>query len=139
MTHSLSNALLTPDYSPGAEYRIARIDESQCIGCTRCIQACPVDTIVGAAKLMHTVIAAECIGCRHCLPPCPVDCIDLVEPTQGWTEDKAELAHRRYVARQQRLQQHTTPATKPAQDTRKAEIAAAVARSKAKKLARRHD
>lgn len=137
----MSHATLEPDYQPDADYRIARIDESRCIGCTRCIQACPVDAIVGAAKLMHTVIAAECIGCRHCLPPCPVDCIDLVEPAQGWTAHKAELAQRRYEARQQRLQQ---PADKmitrqPAQDARKAEIAAAVARAKAKKAARHHD
>lgn len=60
--------------------RLALIDESRCIGCTLCIQACPVDAIVGAAKLMHTVIADECTGCELCLPPCPVDCIDLVEP-----------------------------------------------------------
>lgn len=57
---------------------IARIDEANCIGCTLCIQACPVDAIVGAAKVMHTVIAAQCTGCELCLPPCPVDCIELV-------------------------------------------------------------
>src|SRR5512142_2183457 len=57
---------------------VAVIDEAICIGCTKCIQACPVDAIVGAAKRMHTVIAAECTGCELCLPPCPVDCIDLV-------------------------------------------------------------
>lgn len=58
---------------------VAVIDEAACIGCTLCIQACPVDAIVGAAKRMHTVIAAECTGCRLCIPPCPVDCIALVE------------------------------------------------------------
>lgn len=57
---------------------MALIDETTCIGCTKCIQACPVDAIVGAPKLMHTVIAAECTGCELCLPPCPVDCITLV-------------------------------------------------------------
>lgn len=57
---------------------IAIIDESSCIGCTLCIKACPVDAIVGAAKLMHTVIAEECTGCELCVAPCPVDCIDLV-------------------------------------------------------------
>jgi electron transport complex protein RnfB len=56
---------------------VAVIDESLCIGCTLCIQACPVDAILGAPKFMHTVIAAECTGCELCLPPCPVDCIRL--------------------------------------------------------------
>jgi electron transport complex protein RnfB len=59
------------------EKSIAVIDEQACIGCTLCIQACPVDAILGAAKYMHTVIASECTGCELCLPPCPVDCIAL--------------------------------------------------------------
>jgi electron transport complex protein RnfB len=54
---------------------IALIKEQECIGCTLCLQACPVDAIIGAAKQMHVVIAAECTGCERCLPPCPVDCI----------------------------------------------------------------
>jgi electron transport complex protein RnfB len=58
---------------------VAIIREDECIGCTLCIQACPVDAIVGAAKQMHTVIESECTGCELCLPPCPVDCIDMVE------------------------------------------------------------
>jgi len=57
---------------------VAVIREDECIGCTKCIQACPVDAIVGAAKQMHTVIASECTGCDLCVPPCPVDCIDMV-------------------------------------------------------------
>jgi electron transport complex protein RnfB len=57
---------------------LAVIDEQTCIGCTLCIQACPVDAIVGSAKQMHTVIASECTGCELCLPPCPVDCITMV-------------------------------------------------------------
>jgi electron transport complex protein RnfB len=58
---------------------VAVIDEQRCIGCTLCIQACPVDAILGAAKHMHTVIEAECTGCELCVEPCPVDCIDMVE------------------------------------------------------------
>jgi electron transport complex protein RnfB len=56
---------------------VAWIDEPACIGCTKCIQACPVDAIVGASKFMHTVITAQCTGCELCIPPCPVDCIDM--------------------------------------------------------------
>jgi Na+-translocating ferredoxin:NAD+ oxidoreductase subunit B len=57
---------------------VAFIDEGACIGCTKCIQACPVDAIVGASRAMHTVIAAECTGCELCIPPCPVDCIVML-------------------------------------------------------------
>jgi len=57
---------------------VAVIDEKNCIGCTLCIQACPVDAILGSAKHMHTIIEDECTGCELCLPPCPVDCIDMV-------------------------------------------------------------
>ncbi len=60
---------------------LAFIDEARCIGCTLCIQACPVDAIVGSAKQMHTVIAAECTGCELCVAPCPVDCI-VMEPIE---------------------------------------------------------
>ncbi len=62
---------------PPAGRQVAIIDETQCIGCTHCLGACPVDAIVGAHQLMHTVIAAECTGCELCIAPCPVDCIDL--------------------------------------------------------------
>jgi H+/Na+-translocating ferredoxin:NAD+ oxidoreductase subunit B len=57
---------------------LALIDEEVCIGCTKCIQACPVDAIVGASKLMHTILVDECTGCELCIPPCPVDCIAMV-------------------------------------------------------------
>ena len=65
---------------------VAVIIEDTCIGCTLCIQACPVDAIVGSAKHMHTVIASECTGCELCLPPCPVDCIVMV-PIESTPED----------------------------------------------------
>jgi electron transport complex protein RnfB len=61
---------------------VAYIDEATCIGCTKCITACPVDAILGAGKRMHTVIADLCTGCELCLPPCPVDCITM-EPVQA--------------------------------------------------------
>lgn len=64
-----------------APAQVAYIREAECIGCTKCIQACPVDAIVGAAKLMHTVISDECTGCDLCVAPCPVDCIEMRPPT----------------------------------------------------------
>ena len=87
---------------------MAVIDERVCIGCTLCIEACPVDAIVGAAQLMHTVIAAECTGCRLCLPPCPVDCIAMVESGETWTHAerrrRAGQYRRRHTARVARLE-----------------------------------
>lgn len=77
---------------------IVRIDEQTCIGCTLCIQACPVDAILGAAKHMHTVIESECTGCNLCIPPCPVDCIhifDVLPTTRNWV---AELPDVEFVA-----------------------------------------
>lgn len=80
---------------------VAVIDEQHCIGCTKCLPACPVDAIAGAAKHMHTVIASECTGCGLCLAPCPVDCIALL-PLQPWTgamlHEKTALADRRHEA-----------------------------------------
>ena len=87
----------------------AFIDESSCIGCTFCIQACPVDAIAGAAKQMHTVITTECTGCELCIAPCPMDCIRMI-PIQGKNaQDQhtkkaaADLARTRYQFRLQRL------------------------------------
>ncbi|MCM2971495.1 electron transport complex subunit RsxB [Larsenimonas suaedae] len=89
--------------------QVAVIREDECIGCTKCIKACPVDAIVGASKQMHTVIEPECTGCELCIAPCPVDCIDLIiDPAwQGcateheqrtFLDSRAELARRRYEA-----------------------------------------
>ncbi len=69
---------LNDEHGEHTEKTVAIIDEQTCIGCTLCIQACPVDAILGAAKQMHTVIESECTGCDLCLPPCPVDCILMV-------------------------------------------------------------
>ena len=83
----------------------AVIDEALCIGCYKCVTACPVDAIVGAAKLMHTVIASDCTGCELCLEPCPVDCIDLVEVnTQKLNQPKLRQQFKtRYTRHQSRL------------------------------------
>lgn len=71
-------AALNPAHMPPLSSSVARIREDECIGCTKCIQACPTDAIFGAAKRMHSIIEAECNGCDLCVDPCPVDCIDLV-------------------------------------------------------------
>lgn len=84
---------------------VAVIDEQRCIGCTLCIQACPVDAIVGAAKLMHTVIADACTGCELCIPPCPVDCIRLEETRETDPAVTAAAAARlRYESHNLRLE-----------------------------------
>lgn len=89
---------------------VAFIDESLCIGCTLCIQACPVDAIAGAAKQMHTIITDLCTGCDLCVAPCPVDCIAMVEITPGktgwdaWSQAEAEEARKRHDFRALRLQ-----------------------------------
>lgn len=69
---------LDPECGVETPPQVALIDEDACIGCTKCIQACPVDAIVGANKLMHTVVADLCTGCELCMAPCPVDCIAMV-------------------------------------------------------------
>lgn len=86
--------------------QIAFIREAECIGCTKCIQACPVDAIVGAAKQMHTVITAECTGCELCVAPCPVDCIDilpLAEPAASAQRQRADQFRERFEFRNARL------------------------------------
>jgi len=93
---------------PAKAPAVAVIDEQACIGCTLCIEACPVDAIVGAARLMHTVIAAECTGCRLCVPPCPVDCIAMIETGETWTHEerlrRSGQYRRRYEARTVRIE-----------------------------------
>lgn len=90
----------------GAEQALtaALIDEELCIGCTLCIQACPVDCIVGAPTRMHTVIASQCTGCELCIPPCPMDCIAMVpvQPPRTWTQADADAARHRYLDRNRR-------------------------------------
>ena len=97
---------------------VAVIESKACIGCTLCIQACPVDAIVGASKQMHVVLNDWCTGCDLCIPPCPVDCITMVSVTDektgwdAWTEDQAKLAKDRYESRQKRLEREELDNTK---------------------------
>ena len=86
---------------------LARIVEADCIGCTKCIQASPVDAIVGAAKLMHTVVADDCTGCELCVAACPVDCIVLLPmpPEQAADPVHADAARANFQRREARLEQ----------------------------------
>jgi Na+-translocating ferredoxin:NAD+ oxidoreductase subunit B len=83
---------------------VVRIDETRCIGCARCLDACPVDAIVGAQALMHTVVEPWCIGCDLCLPACPVDCIEVVAPRAAWSDAERRAAGERGRKRRDRLQ-----------------------------------
>jgi len=144
-------------YKPKA---LAVIDENVCIGCTLCIQACPVDAILGASKQMHTVIASECTGCELCLAPCPVDCISM-EPLSLSKlaatlplKEAADIARERHMFRLSRLARdkqeqsqrraqrtaNANTAGSPAADAvKKAVIAAAMARVKAQQAVRAAD
>ena len=128
---------------------IVKIREDECIGCTKCIQACPVDAIIGASKQMHTILSDICNGCELCLPPCPVDCIDIIntpEPDAATKQSNANLWRERYQQRnerlaheqQQRLQKHEQAklghGNSQSIADRKAAIAAAVTRRKQKSV-----
>jgi Na+-translocating ferredoxin:NAD+ oxidoreductase subunit B len=101
---------LSADCGTEGPRSVAFIDEDWCIGCTLCIEACPVDAIVGSNKRMHTVIESDCTGCELCLPVCPVDCILLENASAqatgwaAWSEAQAQSARTRYAWHQQRTQ-----------------------------------
>ncbi|GEN24629.1 (4Fe-4S)-binding protein [Halomonas cupida] len=110
----LTGRPVQPLEQPAQSPLTAWIREDECIGCTKCIQACPVDAILGAAKQMHTVITSECTGCELCVAPCPVDCIDLLPhpgwqattsdiERQAWLDERADNGRKRFTARNQRL------------------------------------
>ena len=133
---------LDPDCGREAPRSLAVIDEAACIGCALCLQACPVDAIVGAAKRMHVVIAEHCTGCELCLPVCPVDCIALVGASgertgwDAWDAPSAATARQRYARHAARL-----GAPRPAdgvadRPARSETVAAAVARARAERTAR---
>lgn len=151
---------LDPEHGVEGPRTVACIREAECIGCTNCLQACPVDAILGSAKRMHTVIANECSGCDLCVAPCPVDCIDMLPlesppytAEREWQElrkratqyrarydynlarkarDKAADEERR--AARAALAQRTQASTPDAASDAKAAIAAALERVKAKKV-----
>lgn len=127
--------------------RVAFIRENECIGCTKCIQACPVDAIIGSAKQMHTILKTECTGCGLCVAPCPTDCIDIFDIKKP--NYQPQRARQQYFNRQARLQQtknieHKDPinlnlipenyANAPSEQTKiLSEIEAALSRVKSRK------
>jgi H+/Na+-translocating ferredoxin:NAD+ oxidoreductase subunit B len=128
--------------------RVALIDEVRCIGCTLCIQACPVDAIVGAPKLMHTVVTELCSGCDLCVAPCPVDCIDMVPATGAdatWDRARADAARERFERRLARLARQRRESTErlaaralrakkdPTAEKKRAIIQAAIERARARR------
>jgi electron transport complex protein RnfB len=147
--HKLA-ALLNREFKPlnlqfGVEkpMEIAVIDEQTCIGCTLCIEACPVDAIIGASKQMHTVITACCTGCELCIPPCPVDCIRMIPAAHPvWSQQDADAARERFNLRnlrvqceqQEKEQKLAQKAYAPAQDRKKAAIQAALERARMRRI-----
>jgi len=109
--------------------QVALIDEARCIGCVRCIDVCPVDAIVGASGLMHTVVARLCTGCRLCVPPCPADCIEMVPACEPWTAADARAAKARAAQRKHRLER-LSPRTQTDPVRRRAILADALARAR---------
>src|SRR5487761_2487404 len=97
--------------------RIARIDEAACIGCTLCIQACPVDAIIGAQKRLHGVLSSLCSGCELCIPPCPVDCIAMEPAGRAW--EGADAARARYEARRVRIASRRDAASRSADERKR--------------------
>ncbi len=122
---------LAPEYGEEKPLQVAVIIEENCIGCVKCIKACPVDAIIGAAKRMHTIISSECTGCELCISPCPVDCI-VLRPT---TEEKLYnpgKARSRFQAKLQRLELEKQQKTECARQ-KKAQLAKLISAKNRKK------
>lgn len=104
---------LDPEVGPQTQHSLAVIDETWCIGCTKCLRACPVDAILGAKKMAHVVVTQYCTGCELCVQVCPVDCIEIVptqdgeEPVPGqslWSQAQSHLFKERYAVHKERME-----------------------------------
>ena len=132
---------LAPECGEHAPLLEAVIDEAACIGCTLCIDACPVDAILGAQKRMHAVLPSLCSGCGLCVAPCPVDCIAMRPAGRAWTDVDAAAAKSRHAARSARLARNERIAARTAKVAaavdgiarRQAAIDAALARARARR------
>ncbi len=132
---------VNPDLGTTLDTRmVAYIREPECIGCTKCIQVCPVDAIIGAAGFMHTILADDCSGCDLCVAACPVDCIDMIDSHKPRLPSPAEAEHWRtlheHCLERQRHQTPLLPSVPPLGSKAKQVIAAALARSEIKKFLR---
>lgn len=132
---------LDPECGIEQPLRVAVIDEAHCIGCTLCIQACPVDAIVGAPKKMHTVLASCCTGCDLCIPPCPVDCIAMIPAADSdWNAERRAAARARFESRNARLARDRKAGVQPTAatpaapiDDKEAVVRAALERARARR------
>jgi electron transport complex protein RnfB len=133
---------LDPDCGEQGPLLLAVIDEAACIGCTLCIQACPVDAIIGAQKRMHAILPSLCSGCELCVAPCPVDCIALAPAPRAWSAADADAARVRHRARNARVDKRERIANRKKdalaqvateRERRQAAVAAALARARARR------
>jgi electron transport complex protein RnfB len=132
---------LDPECGAKTPLTVAVVDEARCIGCTICIQACPVDAIVGAPGRMHAVLDAWCSGCELCVAPCPVDCIEMRPAARTWSDHDARSSRERHRARDERLARGERIADRRAapapmegeRERRLATVAAAVERAKSRR------
>jgi len=133
---------LDPDCGEHGPLLVAVIDEAACIGCTLCIQACPVDAIIGAQKRMHAILPSLCSGCELCVAPCPVDCIAMTPAQREWSTADADAARLRHGARNARVAKRERIANRKKdasahvtteRERRQVTVAAALARARARR------